>query len=242
MEPRHAELTKTLIHDITSGVYPVGSSLPGELELAEKHGVSRGTVRVALMRIQELGLVSRKKRAGTRVEAAAPRSSEYTPKLSTIEELVQYGAATQRVIHGAREIVLDIELATRLGCPPGSRWLHIETSRTNPEAPAHPLSWSDIYVMAADGSKIRKLLKTDPGLISDMVGKTTGRLVKEVRQTVRAVGVPAALAEVLGTAPDAHALEFVRRYFDQSDRLFEVVVSLHPADRFTYSTVLQRQG
>ena len=68
MEPRHAELTKALIHDITSGVYPVGSSLPGELELAEKHGVSRGTVRVALMRIQELGLVSRKKRAGTRVE------------------------------------------------------------------------------------------------------------------------------------------------------------------------------
>ncbi|NUA31487.1 GntR family transcriptional regulator [Cupriavidus basilensis] len=242
MEPRHAELTKALIHDITSGVYPVGSSLPGELELAEKHGVSRGTVRVALMRIQELGLVSRKKRAGTRVEAAAPRSSEYMPKLSTIDELVQYGAATQRVIHGAREIVLDIELATRLGCPPGSRWLHIETSRTNPEAPSHPLSWSDVYVMAADGAKIRKLLKTDPGLISELVGKTTGRLVKEVRQTVRAVGVPAALAEVLGTAPDAHALEFVRRYFDQSDRLFEVVVSLHPADRFTYSTVLQRQG
>ena len=57
MEPRHAELTKALIHDITSGVYPVGSSLPGELALAEKHGVSRGTVRVALMRIQELGLV-----------------------------------------------------------------------------------------------------------------------------------------------------------------------------------------
>ncbi|MGT2490583.1 hypothetical protein ACU4GD_08780 [Cupriavidus basilensis] len=41
--------------------------------------------------------------------------------------------------------------------------------------------------MAADGAKIRKLLKTDTSLISDLVGKATGRLVREVRQTVRAV-------------------------------------------------------
>ena len=242
MEPRHAELTKALIQDITSGVYPVGSSLPGELELADKYGVSRGTVRVALTRIQELGMVSRKKRAGTRVEAAAPQSGEYMPRLSTIDELVQYGAATERKIHGAREIVMDIELASHLGCQPGTRWLHIPTSRTNPAAPAHPLSWSDVYVTAADGARIKSKLKTAQGLICDLVGQTSGRLVKEIHQTVRAVGVPAPLAQTLGTEPGAHALEFVRRYYDQSDRLFEVVVSLHPADRFSYSTILQRHA
>jgi GntR family transcriptional regulator len=66
--------------------------------------------------------------------------------------------------------------------------------------------------------------------------------VKEVRQSIRAVGVPKEMAAVLGTQPDAHALEFVRQYVDQSDRLFEVAVSIHPADRFVHSTVLQRQG
>ncbi|MGT2490584.1 GntR family transcriptional regulator [Cupriavidus basilensis] len=102
--------------------------MPGELELAEKHGVSRGTVRVALMRIQELGLVSRKKRAGTRVEAAAPRSSEYTPKLSTIDELVQYGAATLRTIHGARD-----RDGYRAGHPPRlSAWLALAPYRDIP--------------------------------------------------------------------------------------------------------------
>lgn len=241
MEPRHAALTKALIKDITAGVYPVGSSLPGELELADKHGVSRGTVRLALARIQELGMVSRRKRAGTRVEAAAPRTADYTPRLSTIEELVQYGANTERTIHGTREVVLDLALSAKLGCPPGTRWLHIATSRRNPKDPAHPLSWSDVYVTAEDGTKIRRHLKDAQGLICDIVGRATGRVVKEVRQTIHAVGVPKELASVLGTEPNAHALEFVRQYIDQSDRLFEVVVSVHPADRFAYSTVLQRQ-
>jgi GntR family transcriptional regulator len=240
MDPRHAELTKTLIREITTGVYPVGSSLPGEIELAEIHGVSRGTVRTALTRIEELGMVSRRKRAGTRVEAIAPRSMEYTPRLTTIDELVQYGEHTERIIHAAREIVLDIALSAKLGCPAGTRWLHIATSRTDPKRPDHPLSWSDIYVTAEDGAKIKKNLKNAEGLICDLVGKATGRIVKEVRQTIRAVGVRKELAGVLGTEPDAHALEFVRHYFDQSDRLFEIVVSTHPADRFAYATVLQR--
>ncbi|NYI02312.1 GntR family transcriptional regulator [Cupriavidus plantarum] len=242
MEPRHAELTKALIQDITSGVYPVGSSLPGELELADKYGVSRGTVRVALTRIQELGMVSRKKRAGTRVEASAPQSGEYMPRLSSIEELAQYGAATARRIHGAHDVVMDVDMARHLGCPPGSRWLHIPTARTNPAAPDHPVAWSDVYVTADDGTKIKGKLKTSQGLICELVGQTSGRVVKEIHQTVRAIGIPAALARTLGTEPGAYALEFVRRYYDQSDRLFEVVVSVHPADRFSYSTVLQRQS
>jgi GntR family transcriptional regulator len=242
MEPRHAELTKALIKDITTGVYPVGSSLPGELELAEMHGVSRGTVRIALTRIEELGMVSRRKRAGTRVEAAAPRTADYSPRLSTIDELVQYGENTERVIHGIQEVVLDLALAAKLGCPPGTRWLHIATSRTMPERPDRPLSWSDIYVMAADGAKIRRQLKKAQGLICDIVGSATGRVVKEVRQSIRAVGVPKELASILRTEPNAHALQFVRQYIDQSDTLFEVVVSTHPADRFAYSTVLQRHS
>lgn len=241
MEPRHAELTKTLIHDIATGTYPVGSSLPGELELAALYGVSRGTVRTALLRVQELGLVSRRKRAGTRVESSVPRSTDYAPRISTIEELVQYGAETQRTVHGMNEVVVDVELSRKLGCPPGTRWLHILMSRAIPGSTGYPLSWTDVYVTIEDGKKIRRQLKGTPSLICDMIGRATGRVVKEIRQSIRAVGVPKEMAALLGTQPDAHALEFVRQYVDQSDRLFEVAVSIHPADRFVHSTVLQRQ-
>jgi len=242
MEPRYVALTKQLLHDISSGLYPVGSSLPGELELAEKYDVSRGTVRAALEQIQTLGLISRRKRAGTRVEAAAPRATEYGPTISTIEELVQYGADAQRVIHSMRTVVIDVDMSARLGCPPGTRWMDIQTSRMNPVSPAHPLAWSHVYVRAADGERIRGLLRRSQSLICDLVCEVTGAVVKEVRQTVRAVGVPAALADKLGTEPDAHALEFVRQYYDQAGTLIEAAISLQPADRFSYTTVLQRQA
>jgi DNA-binding GntR family transcriptional regulator len=242
MEPRYAELTKTLIKDIASGVYPVGGILPAEMELAAKYGVSRGTVRVALDHIQGLGLISRRKRAGTRVEAATPRATEYGPTISTVEELVQYGADTKRVVHSARTIVVDVALAAQLGLPPGARWMHIQTSRMNPLSPDHPLAWSHLYVPQEEGARIRRALDTQQALVCDLICQATGRVVKEVRQTVRAVGVPAKLAAALGTEPDAHALEFVRQYYDQSGSLFEVAVSLHPADRFSYTTVLERQS
>jgi DNA-binding GntR family transcriptional regulator len=242
MEPRYAELARTLIKDISAGVYPIGGSLPAEIDLAAQYGVSRGTVRIALDKLQSLGLISRRKRAGTRVEAAAPRATEYGPSISTIEELVQYGANTTRAIHSARAIVVDTALHARLGLPPGTRWMHIQTSRTNPLAPQFPLAWSHLYVPHEEGARIRRALATEQALVCDLICQATGRIVKEIRQTVRAVGVPAALAPALGTEPGAHALEFIRQYYDQSNVLFEVAVSLHPADRFSYSTVLQRQG
>lgn len=242
MEPRYVALTKLLLNDISSGVYPVGSSLPGELELAEKYGVSRGTVRAALDQIQTLGLISRRKRAGTRVEAAVPRSPEYGPTISTLEELVQYGADAQRVIHSVRNLVIDLDMSDRLGCPPGTRWTEIQTSRMSPVAPAYPLAWSHVYVRAADGARIRNLLRRSQSLICDLICETTGTVVKEVRQTVRAVGVPAELVDKLGAEAGAHALEFVREYYDQSGALFEVAISVQPADRFSYTTVLQRQA
>jgi len=241
MEPRYVALMKQLLNDISSGLYPVGGSLPGELELAEKYGVSRSTVRAALDEIQSLGLISRRRRAGTRVESATPRNPEYGPTISTLEELVQYGADAQRVVHSVRDLVIDIDMSARLGCAPGTRWTEIQTSRMNPVAPACPLAWSHVYVRQADAARIRRRLRSSQSLISDLICEATGAVVKEVRQTVRAVGVPAELAEKLGARPDAHALEFVRQYYDQSGALLEVAISLQPADRFSYTTVLRRQ-
>lgn len=239
--PRYVELSRLLLSEISSGTYPVGSTLPGELELAEKYATSRGTIRAALDQIQSLGVISRRKRAGTRVEASTPQRTEYGPTISTIDELMQYGSNAQRLVHGTRNLVVDVSMSARLGCPPGTHWMEIQTERSNPLKPGYPLAWSYVYVRAEDGARILDLLDEKQALISDLICSVAGCVVKEVRQTVRAVGVPPELADRLRTAPDAHALEFVRQYYDQSDELIEVSVSIQPADRFSYTTVLQRQ-
>ncbi|QHI96850.1 GntR family transcriptional regulator [Xylophilus rhododendri] len=242
MEQRYAAVAKALVSGIAAGTYPVGSNLPGETELAEAFQVSRGTVRVALDKLQGLGLISRRKRAGTRVEARHPPVATYEPTISSVDELIQYSAHSARLIQSIRNIVADQALAARLGCAPGTAWMQVEASRSEPGVAGFPMAWWTVYVTKDDGALIRNRLKTDQRLISDLIHEATGRVLSEVRQTVRAIGVPEGLAAQLGVAPDAHALEFTRQYYDQARELFQVAVSVHPGDRSAYSTVLKRQS
>ena len=242
MEQRYAAVTRALVSGIADGTWPVGSNLPGETELAQNFQVSRGTVRVALDKLQGLGLISRRKRAGTKVEARHPPVAIYEPTISSVDELIQYSAHSTRVVHGIRNIVATQAAATRLGCAPGSTWMEVSASRFEPGISDFPMAWWTVYVAKDDGALIRRRLKSDQRLISDLIHEATGRVLSEVRQTVRAIGVPAELAAALGVMVDAHALEFRRQYFDQAGELFQVAISIHPGDRSAYTTVLKRQS
>ncbi|NSL19695.1 GntR family transcriptional regulator, partial [Tatlockia micdadei] len=73
-ETRYAQVARDLSERIASGEYAVGALLPTELELCDRYGVSRHTVRAAIAELQQSGLVSRRKKVGTRVEAAQPHA------------------------------------------------------------------------------------------------------------------------------------------------------------------------
>ena len=55
-------------NSIAQGVYEPGSKLPGEVEIAERFGVNRHTVRRALSELTERGLVRAERGSGTYVE------------------------------------------------------------------------------------------------------------------------------------------------------------------------------
>lgn len=60
---------------IRLGVYPLGSTLPGERELAERLGVSRAALREAIAALREAGLVeTRRGRGGGTVVTLKPRT------------------------------------------------------------------------------------------------------------------------------------------------------------------------
>ncbi len=85
---RYAAVAKDLIDQIGSGHYPVGSLLPTEFELCSLYAVSRHTVRAAIDQLQGQGMVSRRKRVGTRVEAASPQGG-YSQAMASVADLVQ---------------------------------------------------------------------------------------------------------------------------------------------------------
>ena len=122
MTEASTDLARHLAEGIASGRYGVGTLLPTELELCAHHGLSRYAVRKALDELQELGLISRRKNVGTRVEASRPKPG-FTKSVATVEELAQFGAEHVRVVRDVREVVADLALARELGCEGGTRWL-----------------------------------------------------------------------------------------------------------------------
>lgn len=237
---KNPDLARELSEGIASGRFAVGTLLPTEFELCDQYGLSRYAVRKALDELQELGLISRRKNVGTRVEAMRPRAG-FTQSIATVEELARFGAEHVRTVQSVNEVVADLALAKDLGCPGGTRWLHIACLRMEGgSAKARPICWLDLYIdpaYADIGPIVRDAPET---LASSIIEERYGRRIARIRQDIEAVLVPREHAEALRAEAGAPALKITRHYLDSADQVFEISVSLHPADRFKFSLELSR--
>ncbi|MEP9379323.1 GntR family transcriptional regulator [Aquabacter sp. CN5-332] len=244
METRYAYVARVLTEAIAEGRHPVGSVLPNELDLADQFAVSRSTIRAAMRELQASGLVSRRKSAGTRVEAARParHGGGFVQTLFSVESVQQFGFETERRIQDVADVVADDVLAAQLGCRPGSRWLRISSVRCLPDdVSAPPICWTDVYVDDSYGETMRPRVRSYPGIFGTLLEEVSGRRISEIHQDIKAVGVPARVAGALKAEAGAHALEIRRQYILSPGSMAEVSISIHPADRYSYATRLMRQ-
>ena len=236
---QHAQIARDLAEQIASGRAPVGSLLPTEFELCERYEATRYTVRMALAQLQEQGLISRRKNVGSRVEAARPARS-FMQSLASVEELAQFGATHVRVVRDVAEVVIDLKQADVLGCPGGTRWLRISSLRMDGGRKSRPIGWTDAYIDPAYAEVGEEVRKEPQALISALIESRYGRRIARIRQDVRATTVPAPVADALQAEAGSPALMIVRRYFDAAGHVFEITVTIHPAERFTFSMELNR--
>jgi GntR family transcriptional regulator len=244
LETRYAYVARALTEAIGDGRHPIGSVLPNEFELAEQFSVSRSTVRAAMRELQASGLVSRKRNAGTKVEAMSPQRAPggFTQALGSIEAVQQFGVETERHVQRVAEIVTDDALARALGCQPGRRWLCISSLRLIPNDETRtPICWTDVYIDGAFADEVRARMDGHRDIFGTLVEQISGRRFSEIRQDISAVGVPVDKADALKAERGAHALSIRRQYLFSSNEMAEVSLSVHPADRYSYTTRLTRQ-
>lgn len=240
-DPLYAQVARDLTEGIASGRFPVGSVLPTEFELCDLYGASRHTVRAAIKELQDLGLVSRRKKLGTRVEAATPHAGGYRPSLATLEDLIQFGETHRRSVQEIAEIVTDRALAKTLGCAVGRRWLRISSLRLNGKDRSAPVGWTDVYLDEAYAELRQAIEDSSDTLISTLIETRYGRRITEIRQEIEGIIVPDELVERLRVAKGSPCLRIIRSYLDGAGSCFEISVSTHPADRFTISMRLRRE-
>ncbi len=233
------ELAQALAEGISHGRYVLGSLLPTEFELCEQFGASRYTVRKALDELQDLGLISRRKNVGTRVEATRAASG-FTQSIATVDELAQFGATHVRAVRSVDEVAADLALAKTLGCAGGTRWLRISSLRMDGGRKNRPICWTDVYVDTAYAD-IGERVRESPGtLISSLIEARYGRRIARIQQDVQAIAIGKALGDELHAEAGSPALQITRRYLDSAATAFEISVSVHPADRFTFSMQMDR--
>jgi len=235
----HAELARDLEMGIASGHFPVGSLLPTEFELCDHYGASRYTVRLALQELQDQGLISRRKNVGTRVEAAKAAAG-FTQSIATVDELAQFGATHVRVVHEVEQIVADLALAAVMGAAGGTHWLRISSLRIDGGRKPRPVCWTDVYVDPSY-NELGDLVRASPEtLISALIESRYGRRIARIQQEVRGVILTPKHADLLKADKGSAGLQIVRRYLDSSDDAFEVSITTHPADRFTFTMQMER--
>jgi DNA-binding GntR family transcriptional regulator len=236
---KQTELTRDLAEGIASGKFPVGTLLPTEFELCERYETSRYAVRMALQELQDLGLISRRKNVGTRVEATKPAVG-FTQSIATVDELAQFGAAHIREVHSVGKVVVDLALAKEMGAEGGSRWLRISSLRMDSGKKRKPICWTDVYIDPSYADVADMVRKSPETLISSLIEARYGRRIARIRQDVRAVSMSKSIAALLKAEEGGLALQIVRRYLDAADEAFEISVTTHPADRFTFSMQMER--
>ncbi|MDF3089189.1 GntR family transcriptional regulator [Burkholderia semiarida] len=239
--PHYADIARDLTKGIASGCFPVGSYLPTELQLRDQYNTSRHTIRAALNELEQLGFVTRRKNAGTRVESAQPKN-DFRPSLASVEDLVQFGSEHLRVIQSVEEIIAAGKLAKVLHCGEGTRWLRVSSLRIERDRSRPPVGWTDVYIDASYREIAEEAGRAPDTLISSLIEARYGRCVVEIQQKIQALNVTKEIAGRLQIPVGSAALEIVRRYIDSTGVAFEVSVSVHPADRFAVSMRLKRSG
>lgn len=238
-QTRYEVVAKDLREGISSGRFPVGTLLPTELELCDLYAVSRHTVRAAITQLQNQGLVSRRKRVGTRVESATPIGG-YSQSLASVSDLVHLAETQVRSIQNVLHFVADIAQAKRLGLEPGEHYFRVSSLRVDQENPRAPLCWTDVYAQDIYSEVIELANQHPDELIAALIERHFGRYIDVVDQQVRAVLLSVEIARSLNADLGSPGLNILRQYRDKDGAVMVVSETTHPQDRFTLVSQMRR--
>lgn len=236
--PRYSEIEEILRAEIQSGVHKLGTRLPTEHELCRRFGVSRFTVRQALSRLREGGVLEARPGIGTIVMSPADRVT-FVHTLSSMEELLQYPAETYRQHIEVQRIEATPEQAVMLRCSPGQHWVRLKAMRVARPSSA-PIAMVDIY-----------LLPKFEGVI-DLPNPTGSSAVRQIEQhydhraahaqvEIFVSRIDPQLAEPLMVEEGDPALIILRRYRDEDGTIFLVTYSVHPENRFSLNIEFEKR-
>ena len=230
--PLYRQISDTLLAGIREGKFPVGTFLPGELELIDRFDASRHTIREALRVLEDMGLVKRQRGRGTLV-LSTEASPAFVQMVRSPSELFSYPDSSVFRLLSDERIRADKPLARELGCQVGDEWVQISGLRTLGDE-GMPICLANVYVIPEYGS-IAQRLGGGSRPVYEMIAQTFKESIENITIRLTAGVVSDQKAAVLGVEPGSPSLTVSRFYEGTGGRVFEVSISEHPASNFSYT-------
>lgn len=233
--PLYHQLYLLLRDRVQRGGFAVGDLVPGEAELAGRHGVSRITARRALNELAATGLVVRERGRGTRVVVGGADAAMSASIEGWLENASRMGAATRARVLEFDYRAADDDVINALKLPAGATIQRAVRVRLLDGA---PMSWLLTCVPEDIGRGYTRAQLEDVALLQllERGGVEVSRAYQSISATLADVEVAAALDVPVG----APLLEVRRVVHDAGGRPVEYIRVLYRPDRYRFDMTMQR--
>lgn len=234
--PLHSQVEALIRKLIADPSYQKGKLLPPEAQMAVDLGISRNTVRAAISRLVQEGLLERKAGVGTRVikQSISTKLGDWA---SFTGEMLQKGIRVQTFSIEVAMVAAEEEVFTSLGIEhkkKGERLLRMARVRGYDDIPAvYSISWfhPQTALDAGDDFSIP---------LYDLIQRKSSLVAGISREEIRATVADDELAARLGCETGLPVLERRRVAEDAGGRRLEFNLNYYRGDRFTYSISIER--
>ena len=234
----YRQIAATLVGEIQGGVWTTQNAFPTEMELVERFGVGRNTVREALRELQDLGYLRRRRGARSVLATTKPENA-FVNSVRSAEELLDYAKTTRAVVLTNDTIRVDEALARRLEIEPGGERVRLGLLRSR-DGQSTPFCYSEVYIAPAYAGAVE-----DFGSESELfalIEKRYGIVIRRIEQEIEAALVDANIASRLNVQIGTASLRVRTKFFASDDELVEIGVVHFPAARYKVRLSLDRRG
>ena len=222
---------------VERGLRP-GEQIPTEPDLIALLGVSRATLREGLQLLEQEGVIATRHGIGRFLVAAPETLVTDLSRLRGVSELLKEHRirASVRLLEVGRRAA-DSVVARALQIKPGTPVVHLERVWTQR---AGPVIYSiDILPEVLLGPAWAR--RDFAGSLLELIESRSGHVLGHAQSEVRAVTLPAALAERVGVAPEAAWLRMDQVNFDTHGQPIIYSQDYHRGDWITFHAVRLRR-
>lgn len=235
--PLYRQLQAMVRRQIQDGGLPAGASLPNELELAARYGVSRATVRQALADLVAEGLIVRKRGRGSFV-SARHIDQVVTQLQGFTEALVTAGLEPQVRVLAVRRVPVRPPVAEQLGVAVGTPVVSFERLV---RVAGDPLVLDSGWLAPTVPLELdAEHLGAQP--LYRLAEAAAGHPIAGALQVITAVSASQRQAVLLEVRRGAPLLQVRRRALSPRGNPMLYGVGLFRADRYQYETWLKRSA